>query len=210
MEFTGYIWYRCDTKLSVSYLSTLQWAINTADLDVAMFGPWDDLQSLKVAAQNHHITTWGIGLWRERWNQEKKDEDDTQRKLYGGLLEQHSIHVPKPVSPHQKKHHKTALTDKQMRLVFYYLFLWLSEGEGFTWAVSHYELCLLHRRRGSSEIDLLFFHPLNSMGLALHRVCLEIRVQKQWAVLPLYFRRAVRLLYKDWNNISCKKVPFHY
>lgn len=41
----------------VHYLSTLQRAVDTADLDVAMFGPGDDLQSLKVAAQNHHVTT---------------------------------------------------------------------------------------------------------------------------------------------------------
>lgn len=56
----------------------------------------------------------------------------TLAKLHGGLLEQHSIRVPKPVSLHQKNHHKTALKNKQMRLEFYYLFLWLSEGEGFT------------------------------------------------------------------------------
>lgn len=48
--------------LHYSYLSTLQWAVDTADLDIAMFGPWDDLQSLKVTAQNHYVTTRRIGL----------------------------------------------------------------------------------------------------------------------------------------------------
>lgn len=66
---------------------------------------------------------------RKMGSGKKKDEADAQRKLHVGLLEQHSIHVPKPVSPHQKNHHKTALKNKQMRLEFYYLFLWFSEGE---------------------------------------------------------------------------------
>lgn len=60
-----------------SYLSTLWWAVYTAHLDVTMFGPWDDLQPFKVTAQNHHITSGCIGLWkkqRERegvWNDTK-------------------------------------------------------------------------------------------------------------------------------------------
>lgn len=66
------------TLLHYSYLSTLQWAVDTADLDVAMFGPWDDLQSLKVTAQNHHITTWRIGLSRDKETAKgERDEDET-------------------------------------------------------------------------------------------------------------------------------------
>lgn len=87
-----------------------------------------------VIAQSHcpkspHHNLRRRPMERKMGSGKKKDEADAQRKLHVGLLEQHSIHVPKPVSPHQKNHHKTALKNKQMRLEFYYLFLWFSEGE---------------------------------------------------------------------------------
>lgn len=147
-----------------SYLSTLQWAVDTANLDVAMFGPWDDLQSLKVTAQNHHVTPWCIGLLRDK---------ETARR--GERWRWHPVRIAwrvtwtalglEPVSLQQTCHHTTALAYKHIRLVF------RSRSH-----MSHDSLwlCLLHKRTRRTEIVLLLIHSLNSMGVASHRVGFEI------------------------------------
>lgn len=112
------------------YLSTLQWAVDTADLYVAMFGPWDDLQSLKITAQNHHVTTWCIGLSRDKtvrglekwtWYSKIHPARIAWRVTWTAL-------VPELLSRHQTCHHMTALKSKQIRLEFHALFLWHSKG----------------------------------------------------------------------------------
>lgn len=115
-----------------SYLSTLQWTIDTADLDVAMFSPWDDLQSLKVTAQNHHVTTRSIGLWREKWTE-----------LHDELLQLDSHTGASVTASNKSSENSSAAHADKIRLLF--SCFWDSQEDSFAWVVMHCELWLLHR-----------------------------------------------------------------
>lgn len=145
-----------------------------------MFGPWDDLQSLKVTAQNHHVTPWCVGLSRDR--ETGRDEGDTQmrpkrtawRVTWGAV-------VLESVSLHQICHHMTALQYKWIRLDSYALFLWLSEGDLHMSCDSRWLSPSQEDKK--TEIVLLLIHSLHSKGVVSGWVCCEIKMHEQSAIL---------------------------
>lgn len=57
-----------------TYPAKLVGALHTAHLYVSILSSWDNLHTLKVTSQDHHITTWAIGLEKKRAEEEETNQ----------------------------------------------------------------------------------------------------------------------------------------
>ncbi len=162
-----------------SYLSTLQWAVDTADLDVAMFGPGDDLQSLKVTAQNHHITTWCVGLSRHkeiarmgerwRWHSNPPRENCMNGHLNCTCLGDNITASNMP------PYDSSGLWTDMIRILCAISVALRSRSSHEQW----FTVTVSPSQEDRTEIVILLIHSLNSMRILSHRVCFEITEWKK-------------------------------
>lgn len=157
-----------------SYLSTLQWAVDTADLDVAMFSPGDDLQSLKVTAQNHHITTWRVGLSRdketarrgERWKWHSNPPRENCMKGHLNCTCPGASVTASNMPPYDS----SGVQAEKLRILCSISVALRSRSSHEQWLT----VTVSPSQEDRTEIVILLIHSLNSMGVVSHRGYFEI------------------------------------